>query len=115
VSKEPDGNGFSVQCKVSIWDAPPLLRTGAGRAILLAIIQHLQQDKDMIVAYLLSAGTEPSVYAIKKATLTMNTAILQLLSEKAWDVKNTNDEWHNRQRSIECESGVDRGSLGEWN
>lgn len=59
-----------------------------GRALLLAI-EHRHQD---IVAWLLSEGIEISYYEVKKATLAKDTAILQLLFEKAWNI-NTAFGW----------------------
>ncbi|KAF2216112.1 hypothetical protein CERZMDRAFT_2731, partial [Cercospora zeae-maydis SCOH1-5] len=56
---------------------------------LLWAIEHQHQD---IVAWLLSEDINISCYEVKKATLMKNTAILQLLFEKAWNI-NTAFGW----------------------
>lgn len=53
-----------------------------GRILLWAIEQEHQE----IVAYLLSEDVPPSSHVVRQATLTKNTAILQLLFETAWDI-----------------------------
>jgi len=53
-----------------------------GRTLLWAI----EQEHQDIVAYLLSEYVPPSSHEVRQATLTKNTAILQLLFETAWDI-----------------------------
>lgn len=53
-----------------------------GRTLLWAI----EQEHQNIVAYLLSEDVPPSSHVVRQATLTKNTAILQLLFETAWDI-----------------------------
>lgn len=52
-----------------------------GRTLLWAIEQEHQE----IVAFLLSEDVPPSSHVVRQATLTKNTAVLQLLFETAWN------------------------------
>lgn len=74
------GTDVSYDDKSPLHDLPIIYRLDPyGRALLWAVEQGHQD----VVVYLLSEAVEPSTSVVRKAILIKDTAILQLLFEKA--------------------------------